>query len=198
MREPIREFVEIVAQTLDLPGPIYEFGSLQVSGNEPMEDLRPIFPDTTYIGCDMREGPGVDKVLDLHAIELESECAGTVITMDTMEHVEYPRKAIDEIHRILAADGCLIMSSVMKFPIHAYPNDFWRFTPEGFRSLLKPFRHQFVGSFGESPEFPHSIVGLGFKGEKPNLDKFEALYKKWAHRYNCICKTLADQPMKPG
>ena len=36
-------------------------------------------------------------------------------------HVEYPRRAMAEIHRILKDDGIVIISSVMNFPIHAYP-----------------------------------------------------------------------------
>jgi hypothetical protein len=51
----------------------------------------------------------------------------------------------------------------MNFPIHSYPYDYWRFTPEAFRSLLIPFTHSLVDFAGES-DFPHTVVGLGFKG----------------------------------
>jgi len=70
MRGSIKEFVWIVAETLPVLEPIYEFGSLQVPGQEGFADLRPIFEGKRYIGCDMREGPGVDLVLNLHAIDL--------------------------------------------------------------------------------------------------------------------------------
>jgi len=163
MRESIKEFVGIVAETLPVSEPIYEFGSLQVPGQEGFADLRPIFEGKRYIGCDMREGPGVDLVLNLHAIDLPAESAGTVLILDTLEHVEFARKAVEEAHRILKPNGILVISSVMKFPIHDYPYDYWRFTPEGFRSLLKPFDSCFVDFAGDQ-QFPHTVVGLGFKG----------------------------------
>src|SRR4030042_4045749 len=163
MRESIKEFVRIVAETLPVSEPIYEFGSLQVPGQEGFADLRPIFEGKRYIGCDMREGPGVDLVLNLHAIDLLAESAGTVLMLDTLEHVEFARKAGAEAHRILKPNGRLVISSVMKFPIHDYPHDYWRFTPEGFRSLLKPFDSCFVDFAGDQ-QFPHTVVGIGFKG----------------------------------
>jgi len=163
MRESIKEFVRIVAETLPVSEPIYEFGSLQVPGQEGFADLRPIFEGKRYIGCDMREGPGVDLVLNLHAIDLPAESAGTVLILDTLEHVEFARKAVEEAHRILKPNGILVISSVMKFPIHDYPYDYWRFTPEGFRSFLKPFDSCFVDFAGDQ-QFPHTVVGVGFKG----------------------------------
>ena len=126
----------------------------------------------------MREGTGVDKILDLHNIDLPSESVGTVLCLDTLEHVEYPRKALDEIQRILKPDGIAVISSVMCFPIHDYPFDYWRFTPEAFRSILKPFRESFVGFAGDEG-FPHTVVGIGFKGADPQLAELNRKYKHW-------------------
>lgn len=186
MRESIKQFVTIAATNLPLPEPIYEFGALQVPGQEEFADLRTIFPGCDYVGADMREGPGVDRVLDLHNIDLPSESVGTVLCLDTLEHVEYPHQALREIHRILSPTrGVVVISSVMDFPIHDYPYDYWRFTPTAFESLLKPFKHSFVGFAGKE-EFPHTIVGVGFKGDAPDLSVFTEKYQQWqkAHRYD--------------
>lgn len=43
MRESIKEFVKIIADTLPIVEPIYEFGLLQVPGQESFAYLRPIF-----------------------------------------------------------------------------------------------------------------------------------------------------------
>ena len=185
MRELIREFVKIAAENLPISEPIVEFGSLQVSDQEGFADLRPFFPTMEYVGCDMREGTGVDRVLDLHNIDLPSESAGTVLIMDTLEHVAYPVRALEEVSRILRTDGLVVMSSVMNFPIHEYPNDYWRFTPEGFRVLLNPFSSCFVECAGID-EFPHTVIGIGSKG-KP-IDRicshsFDAEFKDWKRRW---------------
>ncbi len=180
MRESIKQFVKIGAETLPISEPIYEFGSLQVPGQEGFADLRPFFPEKKYVGADMREGPGVDIIINLHKINLPSESVGTVLILDTLEHVEFVRKAIEETHRILKPNGILIISSVMNFPIHDYPYDYWRFTPEAFRSLLKPFTSSFVDFAGES-NFPHTVVGIGFKDSisKDTMDEFMRRFKYW-------------------
>jgi len=184
MRESIKQFVKICADILPLPEPIYELGSFQVPGQEGFADLRPFFPLKKYVGADLIEGPGVDIILDVHDIDLPSESVGTVLLMDTLEHVEFPRKAIEEIHRILKPNGVLIMSSVMNFQIHDYPNDYWRFTPEAFRSLLKPFASSFVDFAGES-NFPHTVVGMGFKEyDFRAMDKFTERFKFWKEHWS--------------
>ncbi|MFT7471636.1 MAG: SAM-dependent methyltransferase [Kiritimatiellia bacterium] len=181
MRKSIRRFAELVARTWDLPGPIYEFGSYQVEGQEKMLDLRPLFPDKEYIGCDMREGPGVNKVLNLHAIDLPDNSVATVLSFDTLEHVEDPRLAMQEIHRVLQPGGVVVITSVMDFPIHEFPYDYWRFTPEAFKSILKPFQSSFVGWQGKEL-FPHTVVGIAVKGDMPDVSAFEKEYTQWQDR----------------
>ena len=178
MRQNIKDFANIVSTILPIIEPIYEFGSFQVPEQIGFADLRPLFPNKEYIGCDMREGPGVDKILNLHAIDLPSESVGVVLCFDTLEHVESPRKALEEIHRILKPNGIAVISSVMNFPIHDYPHDYWRFTPEAFKSILRPFSSSFVG-FQGSKHFPHTVVGIGFKGDMPSLTEFTTKYDKW-------------------
>lgn len=186
MRKSIKEFVKICSELLPIHEPIYEFGSLQVKGQMGFADLRPLFPNKKYIGADMRKGPGVDTILNLHNIRLPSELVGTVLILDTMEHVEFPKKAVEESYRILKSEGMLIVTSVMYFPIHDYPYDYWRFTPEGFKSLLKPFTFSFVDWAGNK-KFPHTIVGIGFKGGSVSnnvMNKFLSKFKNWKIKWS--------------
>ncbi len=191
MRRDTRHFTKICADHLNLQDPIYEFGSLQVS-DSPLGNLRSLFPGRNFIGADMREGPGVDVTLNLHDIDLPDSSVGCIISLDTLEHVEYPRRAMSEIYRVLAPDGIAILSSVFDFPIHGYPNDYWRFTPEGFRSLLQDFNHRFVGSHGVSETVPRTIVGVGFKGCVPPLVEFENDFANWRKWYGSIMKKMAE------
>jgi len=177
MRPSIKKFVKICAETLPIQEPIYEFGSMQVPGQEGFADLRPYFPNRKYIGADMSSGLGVDVVLNLHNIDLPSESVGTVISCDTFEHVEYPRKALSELYRILKPGGILIISSVMLYNIHAAPNDYWRFTPEGFKSLLSEFDFSYVDWNGKE-ENPHTVIGVGIKKEF-SFDKLISRRDEW-------------------
>ncbi len=184
MRQVIKDFVRIVSETLPIIEPIYEFGSLQVPGQEGFADLRPFFQGKEYVGCDILEGPGVDQILDIHSIALPSEWVGTVIVVDTLEHVEFFREAMKEVYRILKPNGMVVISSVMNFPIHNYPHDYWRFTPEGFRSILKNFPTSFIDFVCEET-FPHTIIGIGFKGVLADLimDGFKRRIYQWKQLY---------------
>jgi SAM-dependent methyltransferase len=162
MLEQIRTFAKICSEFLPMVEPIYEFGALQVPGQEGFADLRPLFRGKQYVGTDLREGPGVDEVVDLHSITLPAESIGTAICLETLEHVEYPRKAIDNLCRVLKPDGLLLLSVPMNLPIHNYPHDYWRFTPSGVESLLKPFCFTWVKTIGK-PDFPTTVVALAAK-----------------------------------
>ncbi len=178
MRPVVKDFVRIVSEVPPKP-PVYEFGSYQVNeyGN-----LRPFFAGIPYVGCDYREGPGVDRVLDVHSIDLPDETCGSILALDTLEHVERPHQAAAEFFRVLKPGGWLAISSVMRFPIHAYPYDYWRFTPEAFRSLASPFSKSVVSWSGD-PDFPHTIIAIAWKGVAPDTTALESKLKLWAEHW---------------
>jgi SAM-dependent methyltransferase len=71
---------------------------------------------------------------------ISSESVGLVLNLESLEHLPYPQKAIDEIHRVLRPNGLLILTTVMHFRIHRTPKDYWRFTPDGIELLLSRFK----------------------------------------------------------
>lgn len=195
MRKPIWNYVKLAIETLPIRDPVYEFGAYQVEEAPENCDLRPLLAGRRYVGCDMRAGPGVDKVLNLHAIALPDNSVGTVFLMDTLEHVEYPHQAMTEVHRILKPDGLVVMSSVLDFFIHETPNDFWRFTPDGFRSILKPFKGSHVGYYGRDI-FPHTLVGIGFKDNMPDITEYLEKYNRWAKEQTRMVERISLQDMR--
>ena len=92
---------------------------------------------------------------------------------------------MDEVHRILRADGIFIATSVMNFRIHAWPHDYWRFTPEGFKSLFKPFAYSIV-EFAGDRRFPHTVVGVGFKSpvEEEKVMDFLKRLERWKEHWS--------------
>ena len=163
MRSTIQRLIQRIDACVELPPPIYEFGSYQIAGHEG-RSISGLFAGRDYVGADMRTGPAVDRILELQALDLPDESIGTAIALDTVEHVREVWKAAGELHRVLKPGGFLLLSSVMYFPIHAYPSDYWRFTPEGMRALIEPFETRFVESAGLR-DFPHTVVAVGVKGE---------------------------------
>ncbi len=162
MRENIRVCVQAVAETLTIPQPVVEIGALQVEGQLHAADLRPLFADSDYTGCDIRPGPGVDRIEDVHQLSFATATVGTVLMLETLEHVKNPIRALAEVFRVLRPGGVVAISSVMDFPVHEFPADYWRFAPQGFDLLLERFAPRRVYIQG-LPLFPHSLVGVGIK-----------------------------------
>jgi SAM-dependent methyltransferase len=162
MRKNVRTLVEIADHHLPLPEPVIEIGSYRVEGQEELADLRPIFGGRDFTGCDLRPGPGVDRLENVEALTFEDGSVGSVIMVDTLEHVRNCHAALDEIYRVLRPEGVVIATSVMDFPIHYHPSDYWRFTPETFKYLFRAFQQTLVGYQG-NPEKPHTVFAVGVK-----------------------------------
>lgn len=178
MRQNIRNFVECFSKNFDIIEPIVEIGSFIVPGQEDIANLRSIFTDKEFIGCDLRNGNGVDRIENVECLSLSDESVGIFLILDTLEHVENCFQSLEEIHRVLKDGGIVVMSSVMDFPIHDYPSDYWRFTPEAFKLLLKKFPIKIIGMQG-NPDQPHTIFAIGIKST--DLSKYSSsidLFKK--------------------
>jgi hypothetical protein len=190
MAQPIiRRFLEDLIERVEMPEPIVEFGSMQVEDDQDI-DLRPLFTGREYIGTDMREGPGVDRVEDLRRLSFEDGEVGTAVCLDTLEHCSDPPQACRELRRVVGDGGVCVISSVMLFPIHGYPSDYFRFTPEGFRALLEGFDEVRVAGLGD-PLLPIQVVGVGVKGrsldlsleELPSLTEHQGVWDRAEGRF---------------
>ncbi|MEK6812636.1 MAG: class I SAM-dependent methyltransferase [Nanoarchaeota archaeon] len=60
----------------------------------------------------------------------------TVFSSQTLEHIPYPQKVIDEIYRVLKPGGICILTTHMANPLHGMPHDYFRFTKQAFRHVL--------------------------------------------------------------
>jgi SAM-dependent methyltransferase len=159
VRTIVYDLLERLAGVGDLPEPIVEFGALRVEAQAHLPPIRSLFPGKPFSGADMSAGLGVDQRQDLHQLGLRTGSVGTVLLLDTIEHVENPRAALAEIRRCTADDGVLLLTSHFFFPIHQFPADYWRFTAQGITALLNEFSHAYAGEAGIRL-FPHTVVGL--------------------------------------
>ena len=163
-----------------LPTPVWEFGSYHVVGQEHRGTVKDAV-HRDVVGCDLRMGPGVDRIEDLHALKIADDTLGTALLLDTVEHVARPWRALEEIHRVLRPGGIVLITSHMYFPIHAHPDDFWRFTKSGFAVLLEPYEIICIEDAG-MPKLPHTVVGVA---GKPPIDPalkgaLASVVREWA------------------
>lgn len=124
-------------------GPILEIGSKRYAEPPISFDYRTLFPaGTDYVGVDAEPGSGVDKVVDMAADiqaiqgQLGTKRFNTIICLSVLEHVKDIFAFARNVETLMQPDGMLIMSVPFSWEIHAYPGDYWRFTPEAVRYLF--------------------------------------------------------------
>jgi SAM-dependent methyltransferase len=115
---------------------ILDIGSQDVNGS-----YRHLFsnPKWKYTGLDIVAGKNVDIVVrDIcRWKEIKSRSFDVVISGQALEHVEFFWIMMLEISRVLKNDGLLCLIVPSSGPEHRYPQDCWRFFPDGLRTLAK-------------------------------------------------------------
>ncbi|MCP4699956.1 MAG: class I SAM-dependent methyltransferase [Gammaproteobacteria bacterium] len=117
---------------------ILELGTRRVENN-PSSVRREWVPHAAeYIGTDFQAGADVDAVADVHKL---SDVFGenrfdALIACSTLEHIRYPWIAVLEICRVLKPGGLIFVQTHHTYPIHGFPDDYWRFTEEGLSTLF--------------------------------------------------------------
>ena len=146
----VRKYVEL------FKGPFLEVGSKDYGSTQ---DLRFLFADKDeYIGIDMEDGPGVDVVFDLTKDfgqidkRLCGQRFGTIFCLSVLEHCEQPFKMAENLTLLLEPEGQICISVPFSWKIHAYPNDYWRFTPEGVKKLFPGIKFNMEQSLAASSE----------------------------------------------
>lgn len=135
MHGSVIDYVDGVINAYDLKGKnVLEVGSLNENGS-----VRNLFEAKDYIGVDMRDGPGVDRVVNAHYLTAYFALSAfeVVVCTEMLEHDEAFWVSIAEMGLVLRRGGFLILTMRGNgFPHHAYPNDYWRFMPDSANSLL--------------------------------------------------------------
>ena len=126
---------------------------------------RKYFPNRICI--DAAAGEGVDAVGDAHDLSRfrdgEFEC---VLCTEVLEHLHTPQKAIDEMRRVLAPGGTLILTTRFIFPLHNIPGDYFRFTRYGLKHLFREWKEVEICEEATTIEtFAVLCERLGFQAE---------------------------------
>ena len=131
-------FITDAAENLD--GPFLEIGSKNYGSTQ---NLRPLFSNRgDYVGVDMATGDGVDCVVDLTQsfenvdVALSGKRFRTIFCLSVLEHCAQPFAMADNIVRLLAPGGQVVISAPFAWKFHGYPSDYWRFTHEGIKQLF--------------------------------------------------------------
>lgn len=91
-----------------------------------------------WMGIDMQPGHGVDQVADIHALprEWDGRFSG-VLCSEVLEHVERPWVALPRLYQVIRPGGWIVITTLTSFPLHGFPDDFYRYTTAGLRVLMQ-------------------------------------------------------------
>lgn len=89
------------------------------------------------INVDLFAFKEVDVVSDICDTPFKDSSVDGIICEDVMEHVARAPELLKEMSRILKPGGIAIIKTPFVYPYHSSPNDFFRWTDEGLRHILK-------------------------------------------------------------
>jgi hypothetical protein len=116
-------------------GPVIEIGSKDYGSTTSFRDL---YCDDEYVGVDIEAGAGVDVVIDLTTGlgELKEDRFALAICCSVLEHTPMPWVLAENIQRLLRPAGQVYLSVPWVWRYHAYPDDYFRFSPRGVQALF--------------------------------------------------------------
>lgn len=119
---------------------------------------RPVCRFKKVISMDFDNYPNLDVLGDALRIPFADGAFDLVWLGGVLEHIQDPRQAIKEIHRVLKKGGYLYAEVPFFQRVHAAPADFQRFTIVGLTELCSPFSKLESGVIaGPSCAFSHIL-----------------------------------------
>lgn len=119
-----------------LPGPRVLIVGGRILG-EGSEEL--VSPGLQTVETDIALGPRTQIVCDAHSLPFADASFDGVVAQAVLEHVVDPARCVDEIHRVLRADGLVYAETPFMQQVHAGAYDYTRFTHLGHRRLFRSF-----------------------------------------------------------
>jgi SAM-dependent methyltransferase len=134
-----------------------EVGSLDVNGS-----VRSLFRGS-YVGVDMRPGPGVDQIANAAELPFPAALFEVVVSTEMLEHDPAPWLSLAEMGRVLKSGGHLLLTTRGNgFGEHNEPSDFWRFMPAARQRLL-----ELAGCRPVAMDLDPEVPGIFIHGRKP-------------------------------
>ena len=142
-----RRLKEVLAQ-LPVEGRV-----LSISGRGPIVSM--IGPRVTQVV--ETEYPEVD----ISALPYDDNSFHAVVSDQVLEHVSDPVRAARETLRVVRSGGLIIHTTCFMNPIHRYPIDLWRFSPDGLSQLFAGTQTVEVGGWGNRSALLLMFMGVG-------------------------------------
>src|SRR4029079_2161647 len=117
-------------------------------------------------GLDVAPGENVTFVADAHRLPIADEALDGAIMLSVAEHLHDPIRAVDQVARVLKRGGVYFSYAPFYHPYHASPQDYFRFTEEGYRHLLRDFSRVEMVSGGNYVSVVNDVLSHAFGGSR--------------------------------
>lgn len=112
--------------------------------------------DANWVLSDWEAGTDVDVVADAHDLTPFRDAQfDALVACSLLEHVKRPWLVLQAMSRVLAPDGILLLTTHQTFPLHGYPDDYFRFSTQALTVLAEDAGLQVVQV---KHEFPCRII----------------------------------------
>ncbi len=119
-----------------------------------------------YFGLDVEPGANVMFVADAHLLPIANASLDGVIMVSVLEHLYDPVRAVEQVARVLKPGGVYFSYAPFYHPYHASPHDYFRFTREGYRYMLREFSQVEIVSGGNYVAVTNDVLSHAFGGSR--------------------------------
>jgi SAM-dependent methyltransferase len=172
MTEWFNPLLDCLVESFPIRSPLFEFG---YDPDHATKDEKETVLYQSAAALGSHEYPiqnvSVEGLDDLTRLPFADGSVPTVICSGAIEHIFEPRKAAEEMIRILAPGGLLVIAAAGNGAKSRPAGPCWHFTPNSMQRLLTGLDASLIGWQG--PEMsPHTVFGIGTKGpvEEPFID----------------------------
>jgi SAM-dependent methyltransferase len=113
--------------------------AIDVGGGREAAHDRAWHPSVHRIRLDLSALHGPDLRADASALPMEDESVDVVLMVQVLEHLSDPERACHEAWRVLKPEGLFVGSVPFVYPVHGDPHDYYRFSEDGLRHILRSF-----------------------------------------------------------
>jgi hypothetical protein len=122
----------------EVNGIVLELGTMRWDESRPTHHVDWLHPDASHVRGDMLDGLDVDIVVDAHDMvdTFRGLSFDGAIAIAVWEHLHQPWVAADQLAAVCAPGAPIFISTHQTFPIHGYPDDYFRFSDRALASLF--------------------------------------------------------------